>query len=142
MSDSSQRSLQATPEQLVYANLLEKGMYLGLLILLVTFLLYVLGIMKPYIPVNDIPKCWTMGVHDYLHQCNIQSGWAWTRMLYYGDFINFVGIAMLAGVTVICFLRIVPVLWKEGDKWYAFFAVLEALILGLAASGILGGGGH
>ena len=30
MTDSSQRSLQATPEQIVYANLLEKGMYLGL----------------------------------------------------------------------------------------------------------------
>jgi hypothetical protein len=142
MSDSSQRSLQATPEQLIYANLLEKGMYLGLLILLVTYLLYVLGIMKPYIPVNDIPKCWTMGVNDYLHHCNIQSGWAWTGMLSYGDFINFVGIAMLAGVTIICFLRIVPVLWKEGDKLYALFGLLEALILGLAASGILSGGGH
>jgi hypothetical protein len=142
MSDSSQRSLQASPEQLVYANLLEKGMYVGLLILFVTYLVYVLGIMKPYIPVNDIPKCWTMGVHDYLNQCNIESGWSWIHMLRYGDFINFVGIAMLAGVTVMCFLRIVPVLWKEGDRLYAFFGLLEAVILGLAASGILSGGGH
>jgi len=142
MSDSSQRSLQATPEQMVYANLLEKGMYLGLLILLITYLLYVFGIMKPYIPVNDVPKYWTMGVSDYLHHCNIQAGWAWIRMVYYGDFINFVGIAMLAGVTLVCFLAIVPVLWKNGDKLYAYFGLLEALILGLAASGILSGGGH
>ena len=131
MTDSSQRSLQATPEQIVYANLLEKGMYLGLVILLVTYFLYVFGILKPYIPLNDIPKCWTMGVSDYLHHCNIQSGWAWVRMVYYGDFINFIGIAMLAGVTIICFLRIVPVLWKDGDKLYACFGVAGSTYPGL-----------
>ena len=63
-------------------------------------------------------------------------------MVRYGDFINFIGIALLAGVTIVCFLAIAPVLWKNGDKWYACFALLEALILGLAASGILSVGGH
>ena len=43
---------------------------------------------------------------------------------------------------MICFLAIVPLLWRENDKLYALFAVLEAAILGVAASGILGSGGH
>ena len=63
-------------------------------------------------------------------------------MLRYGDFINFIGIAFLAGVTIVCFLVIVPVLWKNNDKLYAVFSLLEAVILSLAASGILGSGGH
>ena len=40
MSNNSQKSLQATQKQIIYANLLEKGMFLGLLILLITYLLY------------------------------------------------------------------------------------------------------
>ncbi len=135
-------SLEATQEQITYANLLEKGMLLGLLILLITYFLYVLGILKPYIPINDVPNFWSAGVHDYLRHCHLQTGWTWLRLVYYGDFINFIGIALLAGVTIACFLAIVPVLWKNGDKWYACFALLETIILCLAASGVLSVGGH
>ena len=56
MADSTERSLHATPEQLLYARILEKGMYFGLLILLITYALYAFGIVKPYIPLSEIPK--------------------------------------------------------------------------------------
>jgi len=136
------KSLQARPEQIVYANILEKGMLLGLVVILVTYCIYVVGIMKPYVPMDSITKYWQMNVHDYLHHCGIKAGWAWLSMVGYGDFLNFVGIALLAGITMICFLAIVPLLWRENDKLYALFALLEAAILGVAASGILGSGGH
>ncbi|HMK33674.1 MAG TPA: hypothetical protein VK463_01310 [Desulfomonilaceae bacterium] len=139
---SSEKSLQAGPEQILYASVLEKGMYFGLLLVILTYLIYVLGIVKPYIPLADVPKMWGLGVSTYLHEANIHAGWAWLWLIRYSDFLNFVPIAALAGVTVLCFLAIVPVLWKENDRLYAFFALLEALILGVAASGILGAGGH
>lgn len=142
MKVDSEKSLQARPEQVVYAGILEKGMLFGLVLVLVTYLIYVFGIMKPYVSMNTITDSWQMNVHDYLQHCGIKAGWAWVSMVGYGDFLNFVGIALLAGVTVICFLAIVPVLWKENDKLYAAFALLEAIILGVAASGILGSGGH
>lgn len=138
----SDKSLQARPEQLLYAGILEKGMLLGLLVLLITYVIYVLRIMPAYIPLAEVPKYWAMNVHDYLHTAHVEQGWAWLGMLRYGDFLNFVGIALLAGVTIICFLAIVPILWKSGDKVYACLSVVEALILGVAASGILGSGGH
>jgi hypothetical protein len=134
--------LQARPEQVVYANLLEKGMLLGLVLVLLTYGIYVLGLMKPLVSMESITKNWTMNVHDYLAQCGIKPGWAWLSLVGYGDFLNFIGIALLAGITMICFLAIIPVLWKENDRLYAFFAFLEAVILGVAASGILGAGGH
>lgn len=142
MTDNSGRSLQAGPEQLVYAGILEKGMYFSLLILILIYVVYVLGIVSPYIPLHEIPKYWTMNVHDYLHDTHIRDGWAWLGMLRYSDFLNFIPVAMLAGVTIICFLAVVPVLWKENDKLYAALALLEAVILSVAASGILGSGGH
>ncbi len=40
------KSTKANEEQLLYARILEKGMYTGLLLLLVTFVLYLTGILE------------------------------------------------------------------------------------------------
>lgn len=142
MADNIQQSLDASPEQLVYAGILEKGMYMGLAILLVTYALYVFGFISPYIPLEKVPDYWSMEVNDYLHEAQIEAGWAWLGMVQYGDFLNFAGIAILALVTIICFISVVPILLKSGDKVYATLAIVEAIILSIAASGILGTGGH
>ena len=142
MAEKANQSLKASPEQLLYAKILEKGMFFGLLILLITFAIYAFGIVEPYIPRGDVSRYWTHSVSEYLHMANVEAGWAWLGMLRFGDFLNFIPIAILAGTTVICYLSIVPTLWRNNDKAYAVFAVLEAVILSVAASGILGGGGH
>ncbi len=138
--ESSEVSLEASPEQVIYAAILEKGMYIGLLILFITYAIYIFGIMDPYIALDEISRHWSKNVDQYLHDANIHSGWAWLGMLKYGDFLNFIGVAILAGVTIICYLRIVPTLLKNNDKVYAVLAILEAVILTAAASGLIAGG--
>ncbi len=137
MDEKQPATIEATPEQLLYAKILERGMYLGLLVLFVTFGLYAFGIVDPYIPLDKISNYWSMNVNDYLEHAEIKAGWAWLGMLKYGDFINFIGVAILAGVTIICYAAIVPTLIKNNDKVYAILAVLEVIILSAAASGIL-----
>ena len=137
MDQKPELSLKASPEQLRYARVLEKGMFIGLLCLLVTFSIYAFGIMEPYVPLDEISRYWSMNVNDYLHHANIKSGWAWLGFVQFGDFINFIGIAILAGVTIICYLTIVPVLFKNNDRVYAVLALLEVIILSVAASGII-----
>ncbi len=137
MDEKQPAMLEASPEQLLYAKILEIGMYIGLLILFVTFGLYAFGIVDPYIPLDKISNYWSMNVNDYLEHAEIKAGWAWLGMLKYGDFINFIGVAILAGVTIICYAAIVPTLLKNNDKVYAILAVLEVIILSAAASGIL-----
>ncbi len=83
-----------------------------------------------------------MPVNKYLAATHIHTGWSWLDMLGKGDFLNFVGIAFLAGVTIVCNLRIIPILLKKKDIVYAILAILEVLVLTLAASGILKAGGH
>jgi len=134
--------LRATEEQLAYAKLLDFGMKLGLLALIITFVVYLSGLFAPYIPVNDLPRYWGMSVHDYLKATGIHTGWSWLGMLGKGDFLNFVGIAFLAGVTILCYLRILPILFRKKDTVYGILAILEVLVLVLAASGILKAGGH
>jgi len=131
-----------TEEQLLYAAILEKGMFLGLALLLVTFFIYCFGILAPYIPLDAISDYWGLTVSDYLHKADVKAGWAWVGMLNYGDFLNFVPIAILAGLTVVCYLSIVPGLFRKNDKVMAILSILEAVILSVAASGILGSGGH
>ena len=136
---------QATDEQLLYATILGKGMLVGLVLLFVTFALYVFGIMPAAIPLDEIAGYWNQPVHDYLvaintnflHLEHLPTGWAWIKLIGKGDFINFIPVAILSGVTIICYLAIVPGLFKRGDKAYAIMSLAEAAILTLAASGLL-----
>jgi hypothetical protein len=134
--------LRATEEQIAYAKLLDIGMKTGLLIIIVTFIIYLTGALAPHVPVNDLPKYWGMPVHEYLKATNIPTGWAWLGMVGKGDFLNFIGIAFLAGITVACFVRITPILFRKKDSLYGVFAIIEVLVLVFAASGILKAGGH
>ncbi len=69
-------------------------------------------------------------------------GWTWLGKLGKADFLNFIGIAFLAGVTILCYMRIIPILFSRNDTIYAILAIMEVLVLVLAASGVLKSGGH
>lgn len=141
---------QASEEQVMYASILEKGMYVGLAALVITFAVYMLQITPSVIPVDQISKYWGMNVHKYLDTINAQflqlphppTGWAWLGLLGKSDFLNFVGVAILSGITVLCYISIVPIFLKKGDTAYAAMAAITAAVLALAASGILAVGGH
>jgi hypothetical protein len=143
--DQSEMSAEANEEQLLYASILAKGMYLGLALLLITFVLYMTGIMPPGIPIEELPNYWTLSAHDYLeavnhdflHREHVVTGWGWVALLGLGDYVNFIGIALLSAVTIVCYAAIVPNLFRKKDWIYGTIAVLEILILTLAASGIV-----
>ena len=140
MAERSHSPAEAGPEQRLYAAILEKGMYAGLACLLVTFAIYVFGAVEPHIPPEELSRYWGEGVEDYLREAGVKGGWVWVSMLGHGDFLNFIGIAILAGVTILCFVALVPMLVKRRDRIYTVLAILELIVLTLAASGILAGG--
>ena len=143
--NSEAKAQENQTEQLLYAKVLEIGMYIGLAILFITFAVYVSGLLAPAVPLDQVSNYWHQGVHeyleavnhDYLHLEDPPTGWAWLTMLGKGDFLNFIGIAILAGITIICYLAIVPPLLRKKDNAYLTMALLEVLVLTLAASGIL-----
>jgi hypothetical protein len=133
---------KATEEQILYANLLNKGMLIGLLALIITFIIYAAGILPPKIPLPEVQNYWVMSVSDYLEKSGIHAGWAWLGNLRYGDMLNFLPIAFLSGVTILCYLAIIPGLLRKKDTAYVVLSVIEVIVLVVAASGILGTGGH
>ena len=143
--DSEANTQETQSEQLLYARVLEIGTYIGLVILFITFGLYASGILAPAVPLDQVANYWNQGVNEYLEAVNRDhlhlehppTGWAWVGMVGKGDFLNFIGIAILGGITIICYLAIVPSLLRKKDFAYLAMAVLEVLVLSLAASGLL-----
>jgi hypothetical protein len=138
----SNEKTRATEEQMAYAKILSTGAMVGLATLVVTFVLYVGKVLEPVVPIEKLPELWGMKAKDYLHTAHLPHGWGWVPLIGHGDFLCFIGIVILSGLTVVCYLAILPILIKKKDKAYAIMAVVEVLILVLAASGILKAGGH
>ena len=133
---------KASEEQMAYARVLNVGMWLGLLILVITFIIYLSGVLPTFVPINDLPKYWGMRVHDFNHELHAPTGWGWAAMVGKGDYLNFIGIVILSGLTILCYLVILPILVRKKQTAYVIIAILEVLVLALAASGIMKVGGH
>jgi hypothetical protein len=135
-------ALKATEEQVLYAKILNIGMLIGLVGLVVAFIIYCSGILEPLIPLEKVQSYWVLSVYEYLEQSGIQAGWAWFGNLQFGDMLNFLPIAFLSLLTIVCYIAILPGLIRKKDTAYVVIAVLEIIVLTVAASGILGTGGH
>ncbi len=130
------------PEQIIYANLLFYGCWLAILLMVITYALYLSGLLAPHVPVEQLEQLWRQSVHNYVQTADIPRGWGWVTLITRGDFLNFIGIVLLAGMTVIAFLTLIPAYLKKKDFIYFAIVVVEVLVLMLAASGILVVGGH
>lgn len=127
-------------EQRVYATLLRAGSHVSIGVLVLTFLLYISGLTTPRIPIDRLPQYWGLRAQDYLRLANLPNGWGWVRLIAFGDFLNFTGIVMLAGITIVCYLVILPIFLRKQDTPYILIVLAEIAILLLAASGLLAAG--
>ncbi len=142
MAEQEKISVKASGEQLLYANILEKGMIVGIVVLLVTYAIYVSGLLPTLVPVEDVPKYWSMSVAAFTQELGTPTGWGWLHSLGKGDYLNFVGVAILAAVSIACYAAIVPGLLRKKDTVLVVIVILEIVVLCFAASGILKSGGH
>ena len=143
MTDKSlSEAARPMPEQITYANLLFLAVWVSILIMFITYFIYVTGIMEPHVPIEVVQQYWNSSVGDYLHNTDSPHGLGWLRLLNTGDYLNYVGLAILALITILCYLVLLPGYIRRKDRIYALICVLEVLVLSVAASGILGAGGH
>jgi hypothetical protein len=142
METTADASVEPTREQVIYANMVIVGVWVGMALLFVTFGLYVFGVLEPYVPLEETPRNWGQGVTEYLEKTHWPTGWSWTGMLGRGDILNYVGFVLLAMLTVVGYSFLLVVYSKKKDRLFATICLLEILILMLAASGVLTSGGH
>ncbi len=135
--------LKASEAQLFYANLLNKLAMFGFLVLIVSFVIYISGLVGSYVPLEQVSYYWTKSSHHYMEAAKIQPGWSWLYHLSYADFLVYIPITILAGVTIVCYIGVIFKFLKSKEYILVAIAALEVIVLAAAASGLLGtGGGH
>jgi hypothetical protein len=127
----------ASPEQLRYARVLDAGMKLGLGVLVLGFAAYVFGLVPAHVPLEQMPALWTLAASDYIRATGMPQGWGWVSMLGSGEVLPLVGIAVLSGISWLCFIALVPLYAARRDWIYLAIVVFEIAVLTLAASGVL-----
>ena len=140
MNETPQGPVEQPAEQLLYAKLLDWGTRVGMVALLLSFGAYVLGLVRPHVPLDQLPQVWSHPVGTYLQETASPTGWGWLALVQRGDVSGLVGIAILAGCSLVCLLAIVPMYLKRGDKAFAALCLAEVAVVALAASGWLSGG--
>ncbi|ROR02944.1 hypothetical protein [Desulfosoma caldarium] len=135
-------SAKASPEQLLYADLLFYGCWASILIMMVTYVIYVAGLMGPHIPLNQLPHLWHLPVGEFMEKSGAPHGWGWVPLLGKGDYLNFLGIALLGAMTIIGFITLIPAYVRQKDTAFLVIVFVEVAALLLAASGIFGAGAH
>lgn len=178
MADTTKvMNCDAPPEQVKYATLLFWGAWLGILLMTITYLIYIFGVFEPAVPMKEVTSNWTKprilvesyGSHGEIEEfkicgkeveCSLDdpnvisgvtayskitgspTGWDWATQLGKGDFLNFLPIAFLATLTIICYFTLIPAYFRCGDYIYGGIVIAEIIVLAAAASGLVGGGGH
>ena len=133
-------TLAQPPEQLRYAKLLDWGTRVGLVILLLSFAAYVLGLVEPHVPPQRLPELWGHPVGRFLELTGTPTGWGWLALVQRGDMMGLLGIAILAGCSVLCLLALVPLYLARKDTAFVAICLAEVAVVALAASGLLAGG--
>jgi hypothetical protein len=123
-----------------YAQVLDGGTRLGLVLLLASFVLYVAGVLPPHVPLERLPELWHLPVGRYLELTGAPTGWSWLALLHRGDVLGLSGIALLAGWSAVCLLSLLPIYRARGEAFYVGLCLAQVVVLLMAASGLLGAG--
>ena len=113
----------------IYARWLEIGTRIGLALLLATFAVYAFAVLEPLVAHHQVVGLWHLPAPSYVEATGAPTGWGWLGFLHMGDYLNFLGVVLLAMITLVCYGRIVPALLKEGARLQAGIAALQILVL-------------
>lgn len=122
--------------ELIYARWLDWSVRIALALLVGCFLVYVAGVVEPLVPPQELVRLWALPVDRFVAATGAPTGWDWLLLLGRGDYLNFLGVALLGLITVVCYARILPLLFKSGERLYAWIAIAQIVVLLIAASGL------
>ena len=124
----------------LYARWLDRATRVAFAATLAAFLLYLSGLMPPFLALDALPQYWGLPVGEFLRQTGAPSGWRWLQLLGSAEYLSLASMALLCLVTLLGYLRIIPALLGPGERLQAALALAQVLVLLAAASGFFAGG--
>ena len=107
---------------------------------LVAFVLYAWGVLPTFVPLDALPALWQLPVGEYLARTGAPVGWGWLRLLPNADYLSLGCVALIAAVTLVCYLAVLPILLKLEERLQAALVAAQIIVLLVAASGALAAG--
>lgn len=123
--------------QHVYARWLELGSRTIFALALVSLVVYATGLLAPAVPLDQLPRLWSLPAAQYLREAGLPGGWGWLRLVRFGDYLNLLPIALFSVLSLVCSARVVPAFARSGERTQAWLAALQVVILLAAASGVV-----
>ena len=120
-----------------YARCVSIGTAIALILIVAELVAYVSGALTPYVPLQDLPRLWSLPMKDYLAAARVPAGWGWVALIGKGDYVNFIGIAVLASISFACYAGALRRFLSRRDRVYAALAAAQIAVLLAAASGLL-----
>jgi hypothetical protein len=137
------RTAQGEPDDagreadLLYARCLEIGTTFSFGLIVLELIAYLSGVLSPYVPLRELPSLWGLPMKEYLAAAKVPVGWGWIALVGRGDYLNFIGIALLASITAAGFVCALRDYAARRDAAYFWLAAAQLLVLLAAASGLL-----
>lgn len=129
-------NVEVSPEQNRYASILLVCSWTGIVVMLITFLIYMGGLFNPLVKPSDMPLYWGLSVHQYLAVTHAPSGWNWLSSVNHSDYLNLVGLAFLGIVSVLGYISLFIDYLRKKDLPYVIMVAVEILVIVSAASGV------
>lgn len=117
----------------VYARWLDRMVRVAFVLAAAAFMLYVFGLLQPYVALESLPSLWRLPLAQYLERSAAPVGWAWLPLLGRADYLNLAAVALFALMTLVCYLRVIPLL----PRLQAVLALAQVLVLLAALSGLV-----
>jgi hypothetical protein len=133
-----------SPENLVqerYARCLDAATRIAFAASLAAFVVYAGGLLPSFVPLEQLASLWDLPVDEFLERTGAPAGWEWLRLLGYSDYLALACVALIGTVTLVCYLAILPLLVRVGERLEAVLVAAQVIVLLIAASGALAGGG-
>lgn len=127
-------------ENRVYAFVLEVVCWFAFAVIIVLFILYVSGIIKPFISFDQLPVVWKLGVDGVIREYNKPVGWNWLLYLTKSDYLCYIGLTVLISATIAALTAVLAVFIKKKNLIFTGIVLLQIVVLLAGASGVFAGG--
>jgi uncharacterized membrane protein len=143
MTDNNGERIYADRVQLAYARTLDIVAHAVMLVLGIGFLLYILQLLPLTVPIETVAGNWHLSSSELQAKIHPFCGWscfASLPVLLHGDAVSYASVVMLSMATIICLVTAVAVFFSEKNHLFLMIAVLQVVVLLVAASGVITSG--
>lgn|GEM_PF-4906216 len=131
-----QDSGKGRPERAVYATVMSLFAAVGLAALIAAFFIYALQLLPTFRPPQETVALWHLSADQLAAMTAREARLSGRLGLASGDLVAIAPVIFLALATIFAFLSVSVVFIRRKNGWYAFFAIVQAAILILAAAGV------